>query len=56
VKGGQDLDDYTVRIITDKPYPWALETLATIRCSAEWSREKGVEHIATMPTGRVPTA
>jgi peptide/nickel transport system substrate-binding protein len=55
VKEVRILDDHTVRIITDKPYPVALDRLANYQMlPPKWVKEKGVEFIATNANGTGP--
>jgi peptide/nickel transport system substrate-binding protein len=55
VKEVKILDDYTVRIITAKPYPVALDRLANYQMlPPKWVKEKGVEYIATHANGTGP--
>ncbi len=55
VKEVKILDDYTVRIITDKPYPVALDRLANYQMlPPKWVKEKGVDFIATNANGTGP--
>jgi peptide/nickel transport system substrate-binding protein len=55
VKDVKILDDYTVRIITDKPYPVALDRLANYQMlPPKWVKEKGVEYISTHANGTGP--
>jgi len=49
------LDEYTVRIISDKPYPVALERLANYQMvPPKWTKEKGADYLATNANGTGP--
>ncbi len=55
VKEVRVLDDHTVRIITEKPYPVALDRLANYQIlPAKWAKEKGADFIATNANGTGP--
>lgn len=55
VKEVKVMDDYTVRLITHKPYPVALERLANYQMlPVKWVKEKGVDFIATNANGTGP--
>jgi peptide/nickel transport system substrate-binding protein len=55
VKEVKIVDDYTVRIITAKPYPVALDRLANYQMlPPKWVKEKGVEYISTHANGTGP--
>jgi peptide/nickel transport system substrate-binding protein len=55
VKEVKILDDYTVRILTDKPYPVALDRLANYQMlPPKWVKEKGVDFISTNANGTGP--
>ncbi|NWF55749.1 MAG: hypothetical protein HXY45_13245 [Syntrophaceae bacterium] len=55
VKEVKILDDYTVRILTEKPYPVALDRLANYQMlPPKWVKEKGLEFIATNANGTGP--
>ncbi len=55
VKEVKILDDYTVRVISEKPYPVALERLANYQMlPPKWSKEKGAEYLATNANGTGP--
>jgi peptide/nickel transport system substrate-binding protein len=49
------IDDHTVRFITEKPYPVALERLSNFQMlPAKWLKEKGTEHFTTHANGTGP--
>ncbi len=55
IKEVKVIDDYTVRLITHKPYPVALERLANYQIlPVKWVKEKGVDYIATNANGTGP--
>ena len=55
VKEVKILDDYTVRVLTQKPYPGALDRLGNYQIlPPKWVKEKGVDHIATNANGTGP--
>ena len=55
VKEVKVIDDHTVRIITAKPYPVALDRLANYQIlPAKWAKEKGADFIATNANGTGP--
>ncbi len=55
VKEVRVLDDYTFRIITEKPYPVALDRLANYQMlPPKWTKEKGADFIATNANGTGP--
>ena len=55
VKEVKVLDDYTVRIITEKPYPVALERLGNYQIlPAKWAKEKGADFLSTNANGTGP--
>jgi peptide/nickel transport system substrate-binding protein len=55
VKEVKVIDDHTVRIITEKPYPVALDRLANYQIlPAKWAKEKGADFIATNANGTGP--
>jgi len=55
VKEVKIIDDYTVRIISLKPYPVALERLSNFQMlPAKWVKEKGKEYVATNANGTGP--
>ena len=55
VKEVKILDDYTVRILTDKPYPVALDRLANYQLlPPKWAKEKGADFISINANGTGP--
>ena len=49
VKEVKVIDDHTVRIISNKPYPVALERLSNFQMlPPKWVKEKGNEYVATL--------
>jgi peptide/nickel transport system substrate-binding protein len=55
VKEVKILDDHTVRLLTDKPYPVALDRLANYQMlPPKWVKEKGVDFISTNANGTGP--
>ncbi len=55
VKEVKILDEYTLRIISDKPYPVALERLANYQMLPPyWTKEKGADYLATNANGTGP--
>jgi peptide/nickel transport system substrate-binding protein len=55
VKEVKVVDDYTVHIISSKPYPVALERLSNFQMlPAKWVKEKGNDHVATHANGTGP--
>jgi peptide/nickel transport system substrate-binding protein len=55
VKEVKVIDDHTVRIITEKPYPVALDRLANYQIlPVKWAKEKGADFIATNANGTGP--
>ena len=55
IKEVKILDDYTVRILTEKPYPVALDRLANYQMlPPKWVKEKGADFIATNANGTGP--
>jgi len=55
IKEVKVIDDHTVRFITDKPYPVALERLSNFQMlPAKWLKEKGTEYFTTHANGTGP--
>ncbi len=55
VKEVKILDDSTVRLITEKPYPVALDRLANYQMlPPKWAKEKGADFISTNANGTGP--
>ena len=55
VKEVKVIDDHTVRILSEKPYPVALERLSNFQMlPAKWYREKGKDFVATNANGTGP--
>ena len=55
IKEVKVIDDHTVRFITDKPYPVALERLNNFQMlPAKWLKEKGTEYFTTHANGTGP--
>jgi len=55
IKEVKVVDDYTVRFLTHKPYPVALERLTNFQMlPAKWTKEKGAEYVATHANGTGP--
>jgi len=55
VKEVKVVDDHTVRIISSKPYPVAVERLSNFQMlPAKWVKEKGSDHVATHANGTGP--
>ncbi len=55
IKEVKILDDHTVRIITEKPYPVALDRFANFQMlPAKWAKEKGADFVATNANGTGP--
>ncbi len=55
VKEVKVIDDHTVRIISNKPYPVALERLSNFQMlPPKWVKEKGNEYVATHANGTGP--
>lgn len=55
IKEVKVIDEYTVRLITHKPYPVALERLSNYQMlPVNWVKEKGVDFIATKANGTGP--
>jgi peptide/nickel transport system substrate-binding protein len=55
VKEVKVIDEHTVRIITGKPYPVALDRLANFQMlPAKWYQEKGKDFVATNANGTGP--
>jgi peptide/nickel transport system substrate-binding protein len=55
VKEVKIIDDHTVRLISENPYPVALERLSNFQMlPAKWLKEKGTEHFTTHANGTGP--
>jgi peptide/nickel transport system substrate-binding protein len=55
IKEVKVIDDYTVRLITAKPYPVALQRLANFQMlPVKWFKEKGDDYVATHANGTGP--
>jgi peptide/nickel transport system substrate-binding protein len=55
IKEVRVIDDYTVRIISEKPYPPALERLVNFQMlPPKWVKEKGADAVAVQANGTGP--
>lgn len=55
IKEVQVVDDHTVRLVTHKPFPVALQRLGNYQMlPVKWVKEKGIDHLATHANGTGP--